>query len=82
MKATFTDATSVNVIVAAIERAGLVRDMKPPKYGHRGEMVAVRNKLVGIPAVNFIEVTGSNHHIMRLIGVLADDGQDCLLSVI
>ena len=80
MRATFN--SSMKVIEGASVRAGLIVDYAPPRYGFKTGTVNLKFKSVGIdPIVLYIIAAGEPNHIMRLIGALADDGQECLVSV-
>lgn len=76
MKATFNQPP--NVIEAAAERAGLTIIHSPfalPTWD--GDVALSQDGVVPHLTVSH----GSPNTTMRLIGALADDGQDCLLGV-
>jgi len=76
MKATFK--APLNVIEAAVERAGLVSNPSGDKLGYDQNAVEISFSKT-VPGL--IKVIGTPNGIMRLIGALADDGQECLKSV-
>jgi len=74
MKATF--AQLPRVIRAAAERAGLSVITSPQAApGWEGDLWISQEDSYPV------HVLGTPHTVMRLIGALADDGQDCLLGV-
>lgn len=71
MHATFL--APLNVVETAVERAGLDSVMNELAVGDRS--VFVFRQTAAMTSVN-----GDPHAVMRIIGTLADDGQDCLMS--
>lgn len=85
MKATFLN--TVAELRSAAERAGLflisARNAKP---GYQDTCSGLRDESIDMVVVEetTIQTTiyGSSHAVMRLIGAIADDGQDTLLRCI
>jgi len=78
MKALFD--SEFNVIKAAISRAGL-SEVRTNQDHHAGGDIAFYPTKEFIGGDIFaVAVNGSTNAVMRLIGALADDGQECLIS--
>lgn len=78
MKALFI--TEFNVIKAAIARAGLSEVHTNSDSPSNGDIVVYPIKeFIGKDSFA-VCVNGNANAIMRLIGALTDDGQECLLS--
>lgn len=76
MKALF--ATSLNVIEAAVERTGFKCKLfhwSDIRSGHQDDPISLFISSTGVTAA-----VGTKNQIMCLIGALADDGQECLIS--
>lgn len=77
MKAIFNQ--SPNVIRAAAERAGLtIIHSAQALPGWNGDVLITQDDPTTDPTI----AKGTPNTIMRLIGALADDGQDCLLGAV
>jgi len=70
MKAKFSQP--VNVIETAARRGGLELTFAEPVNNGQVQIV---------PGPAITSAVGDANSIMRLIGALADDGQDCLIAV-
>jgi len=70
MKATFSQP--VNVIETAARRGGLILTFAEPEQNGQIQV---------IPGPAMSSAIADANTIMRLIGALADDGQECLISV-
>jgi hypothetical protein len=72
MIATFNAA--LREIEAAVERAGL-------SQGIREQLLSTDDTVFLIESECHVLVIGRCHNVMRVIGALADDGNDCLIDV-
>jgi hypothetical protein len=79
--ATFTNTNSKTIEQAA-KRAGIPIELCNNKYGYSKEAIRIFEEKHEIHKFITITVTGSKSMLMRLIGSLADDGDDSLISFV